>query len=60
MTTTEHLEAEEEWRAHASELRRVALRLTERPTINACEKIAALTHIADELDAEAEEHSATA
>jgi hypothetical protein len=56
MTTTLHLTAAKEWVAHASDLRRIAVRLTERPTLNAVEQVAALTHLADEIEAEAEDY----
>jgi hypothetical protein len=56
MTTTQHLTPPEEWQAHAADLRRIALRLTERPTINAVQQVAALTHVADELEADADEY----
>lgn len=56
----DHLTPAEEWLAHAADLRRIARRLTERPTLNAAEQAAALTHLADELHAEAEEHGVDA
>jgi hypothetical protein len=47
----------EQWLSHARDLRRIAVNLTEFPPLNAVEQVAALTHIADELEAEAEDYA---